>query len=381
VGETTPQQIVNAINNVAGLPFQAFLDPTDPASAASQPLTQLPVDALTSGGSGTAFDQTSGLQITNDGKTYTVGFGEAQTVGDLLNTIQQSGAGMLAQINASKTGIEICSRLSGPNFTIGENGGSTATQLGVRTLTAATQLADLNSGSGVGLLPTGATGSDFSITQPDQNIQLDVNLTGLTTVGQVCDYINRSAQAAGANFSAQLDSTGNGIELVDKNPADGTITVTANSQSTAAADLGLIPAGQTSASSTAVVVGSSTQQQLTGTDTNPQATPGVFTALLQLSRALQNNDTSGVQKALSLLDQSTQSLSDTQAELGARQQGLDTLQQRVQTEQTDLQQLMSTEYDTDVAQAASDLTAEQVAYEASLRATGSILQFTLLNYI
>ena len=122
-------------------------------------------------------------------------------------------------------------------------------------------------------------------------------------------------------------------------------------------------------------------QVLTGDDANPQATPGVFTALLQLTQALQNNNTGGIQSALKLLDQSTQNLNNAQAEVGARQQGLDALQQQAQTQQTDLQQLMSTEYDTDVAQAASDLTAEQVAYEASLRATGSILQFTLLNYL
>ena len=61
--------------------------------------------------------------------------------------------------------------------------------------------------------------------------------------------INAAAQAAGATFTAQLATTGNGIELVDNNPADGPITVTANSQSTAAVDLGLVPAGQTSAQS------------------------------------------------------------------------------------------------------------------------------------
>jgi flagellin-like hook-associated protein FlgL len=389
VGASTDQDIVAAINGAAGSPFQAFLDPANAAGAASRWLTQLPANSVTSGGSGTAFDQTSGLQITNDGKTTNVDLSQAQTVGDLLNALQQSGTGMVAQIDASKTGIEISSRLSGPNFSIGENGGSTATQLGLRTLTAATPLADLNSGSGVGTLPAGSTGSDFTISQPDQNIQIGVSLAGLTTVGQVCDKINQLATAAGANFTAQLTSVGNGIELVDTNPNDGAITIAANAQSTAAVDLGLIPAGQTSVTSSGNVslVGangmtpSSNVQQLVGTDPNPQATPGIFTALQQLSQALQNNDTNGIQKALNLLDQSTQNLANVQAEVGTRQQGIDTLQQQAQTQATDIQQLLSTDYDTNVAQAASDLTAEQVAYQASLQATGSILQFTLLNYI
>ena len=128
-----------------------------------------------------------------------------------------------------------------------------------------------------------------------------------------------------------MTSVGNGIQLVDTNPADGPITVTANSQSTAAVDLGLIPAGQTSATSTLVTVSGITGitsggtngmttngnavQVLTGDDANPQATPGVFTALLQLTQALQNNNTGGIQSALKLLDQSTQNLNNAQAEV------------------------------------------------------------------
>jgi flagellar hook-associated protein 3 len=381
VGESTAQQIINAINSVSGLPFQAMLAPTSRTSSAPEPLGDLPADAVTSGGSGTSLDQDSGLQLVNDGKTYTVTFDDDKTVGDLINTINQSGAGMVAQINQNGTGISICSRLSGPNFSIGENGGDTATQLGVRTLAAGTQLADLNSGQGVGLASAGSGGTDFTISQPAQNIQLNIDLTGLTTVGQVCDTINQAAQTAGANFTAQLNSVGNGIELVDNNPGDGTITVTSSATSTAAVDLGLVPPGQTQASSIAGTAPGAPSQTLVGADVGPQTTQGVFTALLQLTQALQNNDDTAAQSAVSLLDQSTLNLNNAQVELGARQQGLDALQQRAQTDQTNLQQLMSTYYDTDAAQAASDLMAEQVAYQASLQATGSILQFTLLNYL
>ena len=102
--QSTPQQIVTAINAAAGLPFQAGPRPDRPAHGRAEPLAQLPADGLTAGGSGTAFDQNSGLQITNDGKTFTVSLSGDKTVGDLLNTIQQSGAGMLAQINAEQDG-------------------------------------------------------------------------------------------------------------------------------------------------------------------------------------------------------------------------------------------------------------------------------------
>ena len=71
------------------------------------------------------------------------------TIEDLLNAINGSGADVLASINAAGTGIDVRSRLSGAEFSIGENGGTTATQLGIRTLTESTALAALNHGAGV----------------------------------------------------------------------------------------------------------------------------------------------------------------------------------------------------------------------------------------
>ena len=51
--------------------------------------------------------------------------------------------------------------------------------------------------------------------------------------------------------SAQLATTGNGIELTDTNSNNGPIVVTADPQSTAAVDLGLVPAGQTTSQAAA----------------------------------------------------------------------------------------------------------------------------------
>ena len=56
---------------------------------------------------------TSGLQIVNGGQTYNISLAGDQTVGDLLNTLNGSGAALLAQINSAGTGINILSRLSG----------------------------------------------------------------------------------------------------------------------------------------------------------------------------------------------------------------------------------------------------------------------------
>lgn len=252
---SSPQQIVNAINSVAGLPFTASLDPAQQNGSVQQLITSLPASTTTSGGSGTTLD-TAGLQIVSEGKTYTVSLSGDKTVGDLLNSINSSGAGLDAQINATNNGINVQSRISGGSFSIGENGGTTAAQLGIRTFTAATPLSQLNNGLGVGVNTANPGGADFTISQtlpgsPASTVQVNVSIAGDTTVGDVLNSINTTAQAAGATFTAQLATTGNGIELTDSDSTQGPIVVTANAQSTAAVDLGLIPAGQTSAGAAA----------------------------------------------------------------------------------------------------------------------------------
>ena len=86
-------------------------------------------------------------------------------------------------------------------------------------------------------------------------------------------------------------------------------------------------------------------------------------------------------RAVAMLDQSRVNFNFSRAELGTRQQGLDALQQQLDTEKIDLQAAMSADYDVDMADAVTQLTAKQVAYEASLRAIGQISQYSLLNFI
>ena len=63
--------------------------------------------------------------------------------------------------------------------------------------------------------------------------------------------INTINNLGNGTVQAELASSGNGIELVDNSTVPGQLTVTSNVQSTAATDLGLIPAGeQTVTSST-----------------------------------------------------------------------------------------------------------------------------------
>ena len=162
-------------------------------------IVQLSSTATTSGGTGFVLDQTSGLQVVNGGETHVISFKDAETVEDLLNALNHSPAELLAEINETGTGIDICSRLSGSDFQIEENGGTTATELGVRTLTLATRLDKLNFGRGVNVAP----GTDFIIQRKD-GVQLEIDLSASETVADVISAISLHPDNAGASVTARL---------------------------------------------------------------------------------------------------------------------------------------------------------------------------------
>lgn len=492
-GYTTAQHIVAAmqpLHDSGAIPYSCRLDPIDDRQGGVGAVS-VPTSASTSGGWGEDFDKDSGLQIVNGGQTYTIQLQNCSTVEDVLNVLNMSAAGVIAEINDRGTGIDIRSRLSGTDFMIGENGGTTAAQLGLRTLTRETQLDDLNHGLGVHPV---AGQNDFTITLSDGS-SAGISVDGCESIGDVIDRINAAFDPGAGNprlLTAQLVSFGNGIQLVDDSGGGGQLTVSSVNPSNAAAELGLMAKGATSASAqtadvaatgaltwgqpddglvfTSLAGGTSgnalrvvfqdtgvgadtfsynagthtltfeitdgsttaadivnlfgtlppadaqavalfgvqldstgavahdgsglvhaTAQPLAlaggspavfdGTDQNGQETQGVFTALVRLREALLANDVGEVQRAIGLLDDGQDRVAFARAGLGARQQGLDILSDRLDSEDTDLRGALSEDYDADFVQAASDFNGRQIAYEASLKAAAQIFQLTLLNYL
>lgn len=488
-GVSTANDVIAAIDKTGT--FNAALDISelgnDGTGTVNDSLTDPTAVGTLSGGSGVQLDQNSGIQIVNGSKTYTVSFAGDQTIQDLLNSINTSGASVLATINPASTGINVQSRLSGSDFSIGENGGQTATELGIRTLTTSTPLASLNYGQGV----NHATGGDFTIERND-GVSFTVDISSAKTIGDVINLINNNPTntASGVPVVAQLNAYGNGIELVDNDPSTtATLSVTSINSSTAAQDLGLVPVNSGTSNpatpgalATATVIGAGpnndlvfqaagsgttlngvdvqfvntgvaegsetvsynsaaqtltfdvgpattandviaalttdpiagklftatlaptdggaanngtgiidptatgtliggTPDTLNGADTNPQEVAGIFTALERLQTALQNNDTPGIQRATTLLTNGQTNLADVRAALGANEQAVSSLQSQVQTEGTQLQGALSNNVDVNMAQAISDLVADQTAFQASLQVTGLISKLTLINYL
>jgi flagellar hook-associated protein 3 FlgL len=258
-GVSTAKQVAAAITAEGHFNAEVdYRDQTDATAAGTNPVEVKNFGVLTSGGGGEDFDRTSGLVLTNGGKTVTIDTSTAVTVEDLLNKITASGLGLSAQVNATGDGINVQSRLSGADFTIGENGGTTATQLGIRTYTGTTALADFNQGVGV---PTTAALEQLDTTKLDNlkivardGTALQVDLTGATTLQDVADKIN---SATGNNTGttavhAQLSANGNRIDLVDSSTAaTGSITVEHIAGKQAAEYLGFVPEGTAQQAATA----------------------------------------------------------------------------------------------------------------------------------
>ena len=242
-----------------------------------------PLSAL-KGGAGV--DLTSGLKITNGDKTAVVTFGSpplrvGATVGDMINAINGSGVDVLARVNAAGTGIDIVNPTQGGQMTIGENGGTTAADLGVGSFVGSTPLASLNSGRGVGVVD----GDDMSITRSDGS-SFNVDLSGAATIADVIARINDADTVGGslpATLTASLAAAGSGIVLTDSAGGAGQPAVAALNFSTAAVDLGL----------DAPAAGG----VIAGRDVNPIAAQGVFANLAAIRDALQHSDIDGLTKA------------------------------------------------------------------------------------
>ncbi len=267
---STANQVIAAIT--AEGTFTAEADYHD-ASSATQAGTETVAVAsfanVTSGGAGDLLDTASGLILTNGGQSVTLDISAAETVEDLFNLINGAEIGLSAEINAEATGINVRSRWGGADFTIGENGGTTAAQLGIRTYNGETALADFNRGVGV---PTTTDLEQLDTAKLDDlrivarnGVALAVDLTGATSLQDVVDLINGALgnHVVGDPITgttavlARLTPNGNGVDLVDSSTTStgtisGSLLVDVPPGSQAAEYLGFVAPGATQHSSTFV---------------------------------------------------------------------------------------------------------------------------------
>ncbi|MCO6043778.1 flagellar filament capping protein FliD [Aeoliella sp. ICT_H6.2] len=169
----------------------------------------------------------------------------AETLSDLVDTINESGANVTAAINGSRNGISITDNSGGTgNLTISSSD-TTAAALGIevddavgsvnsgslnrQVVSESTLLEDFNGGKGVRL-------GDFRITDSAGNraaVSLDSSNAEAETIGDVIDKIN----ALSVQVEARINDTGDGILITDLAGGSGTLSITDSDGDSAAADL------------------------------------------------------------------------------------------------------------------------------------------------
>jgi len=303
----------------------------------------------------------AGLTITNGQVTKTVTWPAGGTVQDMLNAINGAGLSVVAQINATGTGIDILNSSQGTALSVGENGGTTAAELGVQTMAPTTLLSSLNNGSGV--QTAGGSTPDFQITARD-GTTFQVSISSAATIQDVINDINT---ATGGKVTASLATTGSGLVLTDSSGGTGTLAVTAQNNSNAAADLGLNVA--------------SSGNTLTGKDVGAPTSQGIFGNLQALMTALQSGNAQAITAAGQGIQSDINRVIELHGQTGAYEQQLTNQQTDLQQQNTATQTLMSQLKDVDMTKAISQFQTLQTALEASLETAASSLQISLINFL
>jgi flagellar hook-associated protein 3 FlgL len=303
----------------------------------------------------------TGIIIANGSASKTITWSPTDTVQDVLNDINGAGLGVQAQINAAGTGINILNATQGTAMTVGENGGNSATELGIRSYSPTTLLSSMNNGQGVQI--AGGSTPDFQVTTAN-GTQFDVSLGSATTVNDVIQAINT---ASGGSVTASFATTGNGIVLTDNTTGGGSLAVSPLNDSTAAQQLGLLndPSGNV----------------INGGDVNGIQGTGTFNDLLSLINGLQTSNQQMITAAGSGLQNDINQSIQSRGQVGALEQQLTSQQTQLTQENTATQSLISSLQDANVADTASEFQTLQTSYQASLETTAQSLNLSLFDFL
>ncbi len=320
------------------------------------------------------------IRITNAGQSRDLDLSGAATVQDIINAVQGLDLGVRVEIADTGDRLNFINELSGGQMAIAEvAGGTTATELGVRSFAASTRLDDFNNGLGVEILsgavdpitglPNPAKDLDFRITLKDGST-FDVDLVGSQDVSDVLDAINAAATAAGipvpADFNAALAADGNGIELTD-NTAGVTTLVEALNGSHAAENLGIL--------------GSTTGATLTGEDRATVAVDSVFTHLIALRDALLTNDERGITLATGNLETDINRLANARAQAGVRNRRVMDAITREEDLRIQDASLRSQVQDLDFTEAAIRFSTLQQQLQAGLITASQAASLSLMDFL
>ena len=231
------------------------------------------------------------------------------------------------------------------------SGGSTALALGILgkrdgnisgsdlnpIVTSSTLISDLKNGEGLTLNQIGIVNGATSGT---------VTLSSATTIGDVVDLINKSS----FNVIASINSSSNSLLVNSKDSSTVAIVKNVGTDETAE-NLGL------------------------GSGKN------VFTTLFKLRDALNSNDSIAILASMENLDSSFASINNNRAIVGASLNRINLSNSTHEIDIVNRSQQLSNIEDADIVKSVSDLANLEFALQATLSATASVLQPTLLDFL
>lgn len=334
--------------------------------------------------------------VSNGESTATIDLRDAITVGDVIQAVNESPAGVEARINDAGTGIDIVSIKpgSGPLSVTDMFTGTIARDLGWFSPPPPARIQStggLTGESTLGAAFPAVTDGAFTIEVRDgAGRTLDAYTIEVKTTDTVNDLV-RKIDEAGGLLSASLEdgvlsitSPFDGYTLLIDSSRDTTGTgasrltaqlninhYTAVTEDQAAA---LLP--YVSRQNTASLLGINQ----TGT-VNEVEEKNVFRSVKKLENALRNDDTEGILETLDDLDADLAAVLQTRTQLGARLNRLDAAQSRLEEGDELLVQNLSKNEDADLAEAISELTLSETAFQAALQVTARILQQSLLDFL
>ena len=319
---------------------------------------------------GTGVDFASGLTITQGDQTKTADFSSANNIQDLQNVIDQLNFGLRLNINDNGDGLNLVSEVSGVELSVGENGGSTANDLGLRNFGLNTRLSDFRHGLGV----ENIQGEDDFTIQTHDGTSFSVNIDGDQTVGDVINTINSAATAAGLTVGAGNDlvvglaGSGNGFRFIDNTAGGSDFKVQNTGQSLAATHLGIHQN----------IGGSNT---LSGDDKATVKVDGVFTHMIELRDALANNDELGITLAGDRLEDDLNNVAKAQAQVGVDAQRVQQQRTRADEQRIAEKNMLSQIQDAELTEVITRFTQLQTQLQASLRAGAQNMQLSLLDFL
>ncbi len=287
----------------------------------------------------------TGFQIDDSTSTLNV------SVSDLsAGSTTAQDLGLVGAVSPSLVGTDLNPKL---NFEINETTGTTAADLGLSglfhgdysgsdvdpILKLTSNIADLNNGRGYPM-------DRIVIHQGERSRVIDLSNAAIVTIQ---DMVN-AFDAISLDITASINADGRGIQIVNNDP-NTSLFIEDENNNNAAKQLGIWGASDTMGS------------------------------VMLLERALRNNDQDGIGRLLENLDQSMQHLLNMRASVGAKGIRLESTQNRLQDLEMSFTKRLSEVEDADLTELVTQLATHEANYKASLMASASIIQPSLLDFL